>query len=205
MLAQQVAWWNLQELKRHNQATESIETKNAATNLFNARVNEVNAQTNRYNADVNAKNAETNRLNYNVNLVNAQSNLENALTNRENLSNQRKQAEAAWENALTNRLVSGYNYELGLSNAESNRIQAEASRQQAATQWYLAPYTAGKTLADTELSSQRTQYQQLENQYYVPAQVVKAAPVLQSVGKAVSGSKFVNTLIKNLSKTKVAK
>lgn len=75
MTANQVAYWQLQEAKRHNIVSEGqIDTQNAAqrtrwekqstadlrnsaSNIRNANANEANAETNRRNSGINAANA----------------------------------------------------------------------------------------------------------------------------------------------------
>lgn len=84
MTANQVAYWQLQEAKRHNLMEESLkddiqkaqkkryDTQNAVDQQ-NARANTANASTNARNADSNERNASSNERNATSNERNARS------------------------------------------------------------------------------------------------------------------------------------
>lgn len=142
MTSNHIAWFNMMETKRHNEALEmqnlgslmetkrhnvatetethrsnvvyeSVALRNATVNERNATVNERNATTNERNAAVNERNAATNERNAAVNEYNAQTNRINAELRGRELT----------ENITHNRAMEAAKQsELAISR-ESNRIK----------------------------------------------------------------------------------
>lgn len=149
MTSNHIAWFNMMETKRHNEALEMQnlgalqETRrhNVATEsethrsnvvyeqvaLRNATVNERNATVNERNATVNERNAATNERNAAVNERNAAVNERNAATNEYNAQTNRMsvgiQAQALTETITHNRAMEAAKQsELAISR-QSNRIK----------------------------------------------------------------------------------
>jgi len=117
MLQAQVNYWNLQETKQHNRATEAQAYRELVeTNRHNLATEKAQAQQAKAalkQAAVAAKNAATNLFiakynkdlgykNLAVNQKNADSNAKQALAALQNAQSNALQAQASWKNALTN-------------------------------------------------------------------------------------------------------
>lgn len=149
MTSNHIAWYNMMETKRHNEALEmqnlgslqemrrhnvATETETHRSNvvyeqvaLRNATVNERNATVNERNAAVNERNATTNERNAAVNERNAATNERNAAINQYNAETSRMavgiQAQALTETITHNRAMEAAKQsELAVSR-ESNRIK----------------------------------------------------------------------------------
>jgi uncharacterized protein (DUF3084 family) len=142
MTSNHIAWYNMMETKRHNEALEmqnlgslqenrrhniAVETETHRSNVVYEQVALRNATVNERNATVNERNATTNERNAAVNERNAAVNERNAATNEYNAQTNRMsvgiQAQALTETITHNRAMEAAKQsELAISR-ESNRIK----------------------------------------------------------------------------------
>lgn len=147
MLQAQVNYWNLQETKQHNRATEAqaineleetnrhnlatekAQAKQATAALKQAAAAAKNAETNlfvaKYNRELGFKNLAVNQKNAESNAKQAQAALRNAESNA-------LQAQASWKNALTNAYAATENakYQQNMAAVAKYRAIIENDRNQ---------------------------------------------------------------------------
>lgn len=187
MLQTQVAYWTMQESKRHNLVSEdqnkidlmrkekelnnTINYNKKQVDYWNNQLKELTRH-NKVTEKLSAKELKTKQQQAKASLQQAKAALKNAETQRLDLANRAKQAEAS------------------MISAEASRTSAEAAKQQADTSRYLSRSQAQKNRAETGLIRKQRQLTGKKVKYYKYTDLAlpganAAANLIRSVGTII--------------------
>lgn len=153
MTTTQVAYWNLQELKQHNRATEED------TDVANAEVNRHNTVTEQQNANSLLETARHNKVSESV----AKGNLKETV--RSHKANERISKDTLKETRRSNKAREHENHRSNVANEAIGRINAAANTRNAQTNARNADTAAKKAAVENRYTKSRTKEQDIINKH----------------------------------------
>lgn len=189
MLQSQINYWNLQEQKRHNAATEEAQFQQSQASLMSANASrtqaeiakelmpfekmkaqatQTQAQASIMQADAALQNAETNRGNLDVNRMNAVTNQRNADINQQNANINQQNADTNMWNAFINQ----QNANTNAFNAETNRMVGESNIEKNMYDNFGTIVGAGLDYQRTQTEKEVTQQEHQKTPFTTANQVV---------------------------------